>query len=803
MFIHYLKIAFRNIWKYKTQSLTGIFGLAFGLACFVPALYWMRYETSYDSFYPDAENIYRIYAVEKQSGKVNELVPAIVEKKLQEQFPGMENSTVFFSEINACKTENVPHIRLRTIDTDSSTFLRVFKQEFISGDAMNPLQAKFNLVITESMAKGLFGDVETAIGKQLQSTTYFFNPPYTVTAVVKDPPPNTNLPFDALLFHDMIPIFREGAEEHQWMNFFTQLYVRLHPGTDIAHLAEQLRDMPSRLKGNENIELRIVPLNDVRHRLSSDIPFTMNFIQLFVAAGILLMFSAVFNFLNLHLDLFRQRRRELRQRTVHGAKNRQLIRQMLTELACSILLALLFGGSFVVFARHAFSGLLGLPMEMQELVRLFTVCGAGVMALMLLIGFISFWRLSHQALQPLSKRRTAGQSLLRRVAVSLQLAVSIVFIVAAWVVLMQIRFVNHQDLGFDRRGIIQIHGLPPFTQMSIRTALIDKLRTFPQIKAITTGNFEPQHNAKADEMITKVEIPGKEPSEEIAFNLITTDNRFADVFGLKILQGEWQKEGGEQDIVLNEEAVRAMGLTDPVGTILRISIFNIDMKVAEEEMDVKYKVVGVVKDFHTLSFRSRIHPTIFRYYYSRPESKMAQGNILYISVTPGTEQETIRQIKAILPDVDPTVSDLRLTTLEDLYNSFNRSEQAGFKLFSILAAVCLLISLFGIYAVAAASTQRRRKEIAIRKVSGANGSDIIRIFFREYTAQVIIAAAFALPIAYIAMAQWLQSYAYRTDIPWWLLAGVLAGVTAIVLLTVSGQVLKAARSNPADVVKSE
>ena len=157
----------------------------------------------------------------------------------------------------------------------------------------------------------------------------------------------------------------------------------------------------------------------------------------------------------------------------------------------------------------------------------------------------------------------------------------------------------------------------------------------------------------------------------------------------------------------------------------------------------------------------------------------------------------------ILPEVDVTLADARLTPIGDLYDRLNRSEQVGLKMFSVLAVVCLLISLFGIYAVASAATQRRRKEVAVRKVVGARVGDIIRMFFREYTVQVMLAGAVALPLAYIAMSRWLQGYAYRTDIPWWLLAGVITGVVAVVLLTVLGQVLRAANSNPAEVVKSE
>lgn len=802
MLTHYLKIAFRNMWKYRIQSLTGIFGLAFGIACFVPVLYWMRYETSYDSFYPDAANIYRIYAVDKPSGKVNELVPVILEKKLHEHYPGTEASTLFYAELNNCKTEEVPHIRLRTLNTDDS-FFRVFTQEFVSGDVRQPLQTLFNIVLTESVAVRLFGDVEKAIGQQIQSTFYFFNPPYTVTAVVKDPPADTNLAFDALLYHDLLSDMAQAPEDMQWVQFMVQLYVRLHPDTDVGYLAENLRDFIPRLEVGDNVELRMVSASDVRHRLNSDVPFALNFIRLFVAAGILLMFSAVFNFLNLHLDLFRQRSRELRQRSIHGATGGQLIRQMLFELACSIFPALLFACCFVLLARPVFSGLLGIEMGMSELIRLFAICGIGVMALMLFVGFLTSWRLSYLLMRKPAERKAPGQLVVRRMAVTLQLAVSVVFIVAACVVMMQIHFVNRKDMGFDRAGVIQLYGLPPYMQNNLRTSLMQELYAIPQVKNIATSNFDPQHNAKTIEMVSKLEWPGKSPDENPAFNVIPADSHFAETLGLKMVAGDWFNEGGEQRVVLNEEAVRVMGLSEPVGTVVRLSIYDIDMDIAMQDFDVEYRVVGVVKDFHTLSLRSRIHPTIFRYAFTPPVSRITENNILYIDVEPGQELEAIRRITAVLPSIDPSFADLRVMTLDGLYDSFNHSEQAGFKMFSVLATVCLLISLFGIYAVATASTQRRRKEIAVRKVLGAESDTIVHMFFREYTLQVILVGAISLPLVYLAMRRWLQGYAYHTNISVWLLAGVIVGVIAVVLLTVFGQVMKAANSNPGEVVKSE
>ena len=793
MIVHYFKITFRNIWKYRTQSLIGIFGLAFGLACFVPALYWLRYETTYDSFYPDAGHIYRIYSVEKQSGKVNEWVPGILERKLHEHFPATEISTGFIFNAVEYFTEETPYIRLRTVFADS-TFLRVFQQEFLCGDARQPLQIDGDIVLTESVAVRLFGDAEKAIGQQMKSKPLPFLPPFRVTAVIKDPPPNTNLSFDVIyLWEGMLNHATNMPEAAQWAFFDKSMYVKFHPHTDIDELAGQLCDFTSRLAFNSNIELRILPIGDVRHLMNSDLPFTLNFIRLFIAAGILLLLSALFNFLNFHLDLFRQRIREFRQRAVIGATNRQLIMQMIFELVCIILLGLMLACCFVVTTRPVFSGLFNITIEMSQLIYLFMVCGICVLALALFVGFILFLRLSRSALRYRAKERPTGQFVWRRLAVTVQLSVSVVFIVAALVVMMQMRFVNRKDLGFDRSGIIQLSGLNFTTGQHVLTALKQAFAAIPQIENFTTTFLEPQHNAHHGLMITEVEWQGKPPHEIPAFQYVPVDSRFAETFGLKMLAGKWWNEGERQKVVLNEEAVRLMKLSEPIGAII-----SMDPGESNSEGKVpmrNYEVVGVVNDFHTMSLRSRIHPAIFL--------ETGSEYILYIRVVPGQLQEAMQRINAILPDIDVSMADVRLTSLDELYNRLNHSEQVGLKLFSVLATVCLLISLFGIYAVATAATQRRRKEIAIRKVVGAEVSDIVRLFFREHALQVIMAGIVALPIAYYAMFRWLQGYAYRTNIPWWLLIGVLAVIVVVVLLTVLGQVLKAANSNPAEVVKSE
>lgn len=791
MLIHYLKIAIRNLEKYKAQSITGIFGLAFALACFVPALYWMQYETSFDGFYPDADNIYRVYSLEKSSGRINKSASRAIQQTLQKEFPAIQASTVVMTGQENCRTDEKPHVRLNLLYSDS-TFFRLFPQTVLYGETDNALLLLDNLVLTESAATRLFGSPEKAIGQKVQTMMNTLFPPYTVTAVIKDPSEHSNFSFEGIINHNMVKHFSEVPPvETQWNNFFLlDVYLKLAPHTSAKEMRQQMAGLPTRLGTNSNLELRMIPIQDIRHHLNSDAPFTLNFIGLFVASGILLLFTAIFNFLNLHLDFFRRRYREMHLRAIHGATGGQLIRQMLFESACSIVAALALAGLFVYLIRPAFADLLDIEMLPLPLFLLFATCGIAILLIILLAGVFTFWRLSHKAMQPQSAR-TAGQVSLRRIAVTLQLAVSVVFIVASLVVMKQMTFVGHKDLGFDKEGLIQLSGFSD-VRGNVETALIQKLEAMPQVESWTDAMFEPTHHDYLNPYlrVTDIDWEGKAANAKPIFTLLPADHHFAKTFRLQNIAGSWWKEGQKNKVVLNEEAARILGFDNPVGqTIQMPSLGTSDQK---EE----FQITGVVKNIHTQSMRSRIEPMLF-------VSNTFFANILYLRVHPGEQAAAIRQITEMLPDIDPTLSDVRLTPIGNLYDRLNYSEEAGLKLFSVLAAVCLLISIFGIYAVATAATLRRRKEIAIRKVMGADFMTILRMFFREYLVQAIIAGLIALPVAYIGMEEWLQGYAYRTNIPWWLLAGTVAAVIATVLLTVWEQVLKAASSNPAEVIKTE
>ena len=271
------------------------------------------------------------------------------------------------------------------------------------------------------------------------------------------------------------------------------LYVKLHPSADPKAFANQLKELPERIGVNKEIELRTLPIREIRHHLNEDTPFTLNFIGLFVVSGALLLFAALFNFLNSYMDLFRQRVREWRLRTVNGATRKQLIEQMSVELGCSVLASLLVALIFIVQVKPLFARWLEIDLEMGRFLFLFAGVGIGTFLILQCTGLVFFGQFSHTATTSLVPKETVKPLLLRRMAVTLQLMISILFIVASLVVMEQMRFVNQKDLGFDPKGLIQLSG---FVDVSgkIESTLMQELSALPQVKSFTDTNFKPQHH---------------------------------------------------------------------------------------------------------------------------------------------------------------------------------------------------------------------------------------------------------------------------------------------------------------------
>lgn len=795
MLQHHLKIIFRNFLKYKVQFFTAIIGLVFGLICLIPTLSWLYYEMSFDSFYSDSKSIYRVYSIEKLSGKESARVPGILKEELTKHFPAIANATDFLIEQLDYETENGEYFSLKTVCADSS-FFDVFPQRIICGDFQDALQLEGSIVLTESAALRIWGDVDEAVGKKFEHELSRIFGACTVTAVVEDHSANTNVDFDAIFnlpaIHDASMIM---PVSEQWNYFNNDLYIKVHKQADINLLASELKDFTTEMNVNQNIELCVLPIDKVRHKFNSNLPFNLYFIQLLVSISILLMLASLFNFFNLHYSLFRRRTYEFRMRVIQGASGYQIVSQMIFELLFSTLIAVTITSLMLYPLFVLFRNMLNIDISLSLLFDFFALCSIVVIFLILILGLIFCLHLKSTIVSNLSARIYMKQPVLQKVSVIFQLAITMIFIIATLVIMSQMYFISERDLGFNKDAIIQLYSADPLKLEAHQESLKQQFSNIPQIQSISMTEYEPTQSIDVQNTTSEVDWQGKESQEKIIFQWIFCDDRFAETFQLEMLKGKWWNEG-ERDsrkIVINEEAARMIGIENPVGMIIRMnpsSISSEGVSTMEE-----YEIAGVVKDFHSLSLKSPIYPTIFR-------PSLGVGSKWYVRVMPGTEYEVMRTLSDILSKTDASLTNVRITLLNDLYEQLNYSEQCGLKLFSFLSFISLSISLFGVYAIATETTQRRQKEIAIRKVLGANKENLILMFFKQYILQTLIAGVIAIPIAYVVMQYWLQGYAYKADISLGLLFVVLILIMVIVLFVALIQILKAVKKNPIVVIKN-
>lgn len=785
MYKQLLHIFFLHIRKNIVQYASSYIGMTFAIITIVAALYWILYETTFDSFYPESKHIYKVFTFDKESDTMNDASKGI-EVTLRDQVPSIESSTAIIKSQENCKTKEIPYISLQLIYADS-TFLSLFPQNNVCGDYLNPLSTLNNMVLTESMAQKLFGDSEKALGQYIQNTIRPDLEPYLVTAVVKDPPSNSNLLFDAIVNHDMLRYFASIPEEEQWSVFPLEVFVKTIRHADIELIKSQISKLPAmhRVK----IELDMVPIQDIRHAVGKNVSFSLDFINLFVMAGILLMLASVFNFINFNAEGLLLRMKEFRMRYVHGASKSMLMIQMLTELFTALFIIALLSFLLVVIIRPFLINLLEIDISVWSMFKLQLLVLLMTYVLILLISIAVYFFISSRAILPFSGQSATSQLMLKRLAITMQLIVSILLAVVSVVMFKQMNFVSHKDLGFPSNEIVMLKGFQDYSG-GVERKLINGIKQLPQVKDISDSFFEPQHETNPSFVISDVSWEGKGIDVNVAFDLLLTDDAFFTTMGLSMVDGTWWHQNQTNSIVLNEEAVKSMQLSDPIGKVINMP------SIMDPSIRQDYSIIGVVKDFHTLSLRHQINPTIML-----PAGMF--GNILYVRTTSDEVSQLIGKIYELLPNIHGSLINARVMPMQHLYDELNKSEQVGTKLFSILTFVSFAISLVGVNAIAIISARKRRKEIAVRRVMGASEPGIVAFLMKEYVIMVVMASLIALPVSWIAMNYWLQGFAYRISITLTMLFGICCLVMFFVLLSVIKQVIKVSHVNLIDVLKSE
>jgi len=776
MILHYFKIAFRNLRKYKTQSIISIVGLAVGFTCFALATLWIRYEMTFDSFHKNAGQMYVVYKpdVFRPSGSSRQTVNPLADY-LKETFPEIADAITLIPSYPGSKVivEDVGFPAL-TISADSTLF-RMFDIKILEGSRDFLTNDSKNRAITQEKARQLFGN-ENPLGKTV-SNGY---EELTICAVVSGIPKRSNFAFD------FIGPFRAYAIRipQNWnASGGENTIIELVSGTNVEDFEKKLFEHNTG-EGKGNIsKLAIKPLTKLRY-LDPDIAREVKFqhILIFSLSGLLVVLCSLFNYLTLFVSRFRIRQKELALRAVCGASGSSLLAMLSMEFLLTLLLAVALGCGFTQLVHKPFLALSDIQMNLPDIYRESFMYVGGVVLVSMLVFWMIMFIFRRRSLN-ISIRRS-NKKLFRKVSVIVQLVISISFAFCTIIILKQMYFLHHTDeLGFS----FQNRGTVTLRDEGQGGVLANHLKQMPEITEVVNAEGLVGILPLMSRMSRGIYSWDDKPAdvERINLEFIYVSPEYNAFYDFRLVAGEMLADSDPDSLVLlNENAVKAFGWYEPIG----------------KKFD-NFTVKGVIKDVY--SFAPTVPPKPFCY--SKPNETMSMGGstMVLFKYKEGMWKSCRGKIEQLIKSEYPDSTYTQISNSEEEYEKFLKSEDALLKLLSFVSAICILICMFGFVSLVALTCEERRKSIAIRKINGATLGDILSIFAKEYFLLLIIGAAIAFSASYFIMQRWLENYMKQTSIPVWIYLSIVFAMATVIVFCVGWKVLETARRNPAETLKSE
>ena len=787
MIKHYLKVAFRNLAKYKTQTLVSIIGLAVGFTCFALSVLWIRYEMTYDTFHEGADRIYMVRTNDEYTeGKISTRVPYSLAAYLAQHFPDIAVAAPFHLISERISVND--KYQDAVFSSADSAWMNLMDIRIIKGNR-NFMLPKDNaeIAITEEAAKKWFR-TEDPIGKEVK----MLRRTKKICAIVQAENRHTNFPFDFI-----------GNPElgKTWWYITWSILIKVKPDTDIEELESKINaNLPAELKqvtltrktGIERIIL--TPLSKLHYakdfRDDKEAGITFQYIIYFSIAGILIITCALINYLTLFINRMRVRQREMALRMIHGANIRSLVSLLTVEFLLLLACAVTTGFLLIEICFPSFIELTGIDTAKSSLYgEAFLFIGLiSLIILTAIIGllYILYHRSLHLSLRYNTGRSTGTQ--LRRGSIVLQLFVCLSFIGCTVLINQQLDYLRHRDLGLKikNRGSFSVMGDMDYTP------LIRKIKELPMITEVMQPDYYPivsQLTAIGQfDNWEGLDIPIDTP---VPVKLFLGKEDFFRFYDITLLAGEWLDDlSTYEDIIINESLARRMGWS-PQEAIGKHII----------QSYITYTIVGVVKDCHYGAPTLPIPHTGFLV--GEQMGLMQRSAGILFKYKEGTWNECRKALEHLYQTECSPENILRLNSEEEVYNNYLRSEEMLTRLLSFASLVCILTAMFGIYSLVTLTCEQRRKEIAIRKVNGATVWSILFLFFREYLIMLCIAALFAFPITYVIIKQWILNYVRQVSISPLPFILILIGLALTVIAGISWRVWKAANENPAEVIKNE
>jgi putative ABC transport system permease protein len=801
MLKNYFKIAWRNLKKNKVFSAINIFGLAIGFACCTLIFLFIQHEVSFDKFNVQAGNIYRVTAIGK--GPVGNTTlavsPSAWAPNMKKEFPEIKEYVRFLkSERTLVTTPAKEHYYEKDFLFADSTFFNVFSFVLAKGDANHSLERPNTIVLTKEAAQKYFGNVDP-IGKTLEVTTQFapaFN--LEITGIINEVPANSHFHFNGL-----ISLQTMGDISNLWSFHMFQTYFLLAKNDQTKVLENKFKGFVDKfITNNPNAdgpyEIHLQPITDIhlRSQMVGELGTngSITYVYLFAGIAILVLVIACFNFMNLSTVRSLKRAKETGLRKVVGAERSQLIKQFLGE---SVLFA------FLSFILSIFISIAVLPLFNQVADRTLTFRFTDqfsvilmLLAIAIIVGLLAGLHPAYvlSSFKPVAVLK--GQiikdsrgNLFRKTLVTFQFVISIALIASTILVYKQLEFIRNKKLGFDKDKIFLV-SVPSNSDGT-------KLETFKAALLQQKGIVA----AAASSTVPNTQIPvnlihkeGTDEKKQESMQMLFVDHDFVPTMQMQLIAGRNFTKSFSTDVtegfILNREAVKQAGWKSPEAAIGKLFQWVMPDTVLKNG-----KVVGIVEDFNITPLKSPVQPLVMHILPRRLQH-------LYIRFKGVTATNAItaveQQFKKFYID-----QPYEYQFLDDTINAMYTTERRLGTIFGYFAALAILIASLGILGLSVYSIQQRTREIGIRKILGATIPNIVRELSKEFLKPVLLAAVIASPLAWWGMHQWLEDFAYRVNISWWVF--VLAGLIAIViaLFTISFQAVKAAMQNPVKNLRTE
>lgn len=807
MYKNYLKTALRSLIKNKTYAVISILGLAVGIVCSLFIARYVWFESSYDNFFPDHNRIYRVALERVYPERVRNFAssPVTIAPTLLDHYPEVEAATrmhrLFFNPEVPVQVEGESFIETKFYFADS-LFFEVFDFQFVEGTPAEALNGPDKVVLTDKTARRYFGD-EPALNKTFKNG----DDDLVVSGVIRDLPENSHLDFDLIGSIRDLPFIQNAINQGSWINPWVYTYIKLRPDAAPDALETKFPGMVAQY-GTANLSGRLgadyaelghrfnyflQPLTSIHLHSNLDIEVTPTsnaaYLYLLTIIAVFILALSCINFINLTTARSSERANEVGVRKVMGSTRGLLIRQFALESILICLLSFLVALALTALLKNGFNQLIGQPLNVWELFLgwpLFLV-----LAGLVLIGIIAglYPALVISAIHPAQVLKGSFKSSnkgiwLRNALIVLQFFITITMISGTLFVSRQMEYLASKDLGFDREQLIVLRQAQAIGQNL--EAFKQSLEQMPEIASVGSTNA-----MIGDFLGSNIFRPRRPDISDLRANVITYDDDYAATMKFRILQGRDFNESFNDSlsVIINEAAVRELGLDNPIGEFIRATSGN--------QTGPELKIVGVVEDFNFTSLHTEITPLIIQ---------NATTNYLPIAIAirSNSDQYDVvsSKIEAAWNNFVPDQK-IRLSFLDQELNTLYEADQTTGQVFKFFTYVAIIIAFIGLFSLATYILELRTKEICIRKILGASLGGIFVLLSSNFFRLVLIALVLSIPVSYLAAEEWLERFAYHIE-PDWLIFGK-AGIIAfgLVLLAVGYQSVKISLLNPGESLRSE